>query len=102
MKLHLEDLKKCFGVEKTSLERTGRIFIVDGHDVVGYRIVDQLVYLDYPMIRVRVRNTDDFQEKRWDQNEYIIEKVTFDWVDGSTYDATLGVSRRSLLPLRST
>ncbi|KAL7440710.1 hypothetical protein ACHAXM_007404 [Skeletonema potamos] len=89
MKLHLEVLKKCFGLEKTSLERTGRILIVDGHDVVGYRIVDQLVYLDYPMIRVGVRNTDDFQEKRWDQNEYIIEKVTFDWDDESTYDATL-------------
>jgi uncharacterized protein YbjT (DUF2867 family) len=89
MNLHLADLKKCFGLEKTSLERTGRILIVDGHNVVGYRVVDQLAYLDYPMIRVGVRNTDDFQVKRWEQNEYIIERVTFDWNDESTYNVAL-------------
>ena len=89
MNLHLADLKKCFGFEKTSLERTGRVFVVDGHDVVGYRVIDQLAYFEYPMIRVGVRNTDDFQTKRWEENEYICEKVPFDFTDESTYDIAL-------------
>ena len=63
--------------------------MVDGHDVVGYRVVDQLVYL-YPMLRVGVRNTQDYlNTKRWDKTEYTIEKVTFDWCDESTYDIAL-------------
>jgi len=90
MNLHLSDLKKCFGFDgKTSVDQTGRVLVVDGHDVVGYRVVDQLAYVDYPLIRVGVRNTDDLQVKRWEENEYIIEKVTFDWVDESTYDIAL-------------
>jgi len=90
MNMHLlADLKKCFGLEKTSVEQTGRVLVVDGHDVIGYRVVDQLAYVDYPMIRVGVRDTDDFQVKRWEEKEYIIERVKFDWVDESTYDIAL-------------
>jgi len=85
----LADLKKRFGFGESSVDQTGRILVVDGHDVVGYRVVDQLAYIDYPMIRVGVRNTDDFQVKKWEDNEYIIERVTFDWVDESTYDIAL-------------
>ncbi len=88
MNLHLANLKKFF--EKSSLETTGRVLVVDGHNVVGYRVVDQLAYLEYPMIRVGVRNTQDYlNTKRWDKMEYIIEKVTFDWCDESTYDIAL-------------
>ena len=91
MKLHLlEDLKKCFGIKKTSVDQIGRILVVDGHDVVGYRVIDQLAYADYPLIRVGVKNTDDFQvTKRWEDSEYIIERVPFDWNDESTYDLAL-------------
>jgi uncharacterized protein YbjT (DUF2867 family) len=90
MKLHLiEDLKKCFGIKKTSVDKTGRILVVDGHDVVGYRVIDQLAYMDYPLIRVGVKNTDDFHVKLWEDNEYIIEKATFDLFDESTYDIAL-------------
>ena len=89
MRLNLSGLKKCFGFEKTSLERTGRVLVIDGHDVVGYRVVDQLAIIEYPMIRVGVRNTDDFVVKRWKENEYIIEKVTFDFTDESTWTIAL-------------
>jgi uncharacterized protein YbjT (DUF2867 family) len=88
MNLHLANLKKFF--EKSSLETTGRVLVVDGHNVVGYRVVDQFAYLEYPMIRVGVRNTQDYlNTKRWDKTEYTIEKVTFDWCDESTYDIAL-------------
>eukprot|EP00986_Skeletonema_menzelii_P005350 scaffold1924_cov140-Skeletonema_menzelii.AAC.14 len=90
MKLNLvEDLKKCFGMKKTSIDQTGRILVVDGHDAIGYRVVDQLAYMDYPLIRVGVKNTDDFYVKRWEDNGYIIERVNFDFVDESTYDIAL-------------
>ena len=89
MNLHLASIKKLFE-KSSSLETTGRILVLDGHDVIGYRVVDQLAYLDYPMIRVGVRNTQDYlNTKRWDEMEYTIEKVTFDWCDESTYDLPL-------------
>lgn len=69
---------------------TGTVLILDGDNVIGYRIVNLLLKEgQYPGVELRVgfreMHAPDELAEGWDS----VEKIKFVWEDESTYDDAL-------------
>jgi len=88
MKLGAE-LKRILSVGKPSVReespnrQAGRVLVLDGADVVGYRVVERLIDAGYADLRVGSRTMHAEKEIR------AVDMVHFIWEDEDTYAAAL-------------
>lgn len=64
-------------------ETAGKVFVLDGADPVGHRVVERLIDSGYTDLRVGVRTTKQISTSG------TTEFVPFMWEDETTYDTAL-------------
>ena len=87
MKLNLTTVKKPMGITPKSV---GRVFILDGNNVVGHRVVNLLIDEgETPDVTIRVGMREEEDNDKDVEKWNCVERVKFVWEDKTTYDNAL-------------
>ena len=87
MKLNLTTVKKAMGITPKSV---GRVFILDGNNVVGHRVVNLLIEEgETPDVTIRVGMREEQDNDKHVEKWNCVERVKFVWEDKTTYDNAL-------------